>query len=254
MLMASPLLRAHGFRHAFFTRQGGVSTGAYASLNFASSTGDDPSNVCENLARAAAALDVRLSKLHFASQVHGIDVLHVSSGDDRAETVRREADAVLSTEPGIACSVRSADCGTVLVGDARSGAVVAAHAGWRGTELGVVEAAVDALTRSVGEPCELVAAVGPLIEACCFEVGDDVAARLGALAPREAVVTRPREKAHVDLRAIIGTKLVQKGVSATRVDHVRGCTMCDSERFFSFRRDGKASGRLLAAIVARAPA
>jgi YfiH family protein len=251
MLVTSPLLSRNGFRHAFFTRQGGVSEGVYATLNFAVSTGDEPGRVRQNVALAAAALGVPAARLYFLSQVHGTGVVALSGEEDREAVVHVEGDATLTLRPGIACGVRSADCGTILVGDLRSGAVAAIHAGWRGTEAGVVEAAIDALTRATSGAVELVAAVGPLIEACCFEVGHDVADRLAACsALGEAAVTRRPEKAHVDLRAILGEKLRAKGIAAGAIDHVRGCTVCDAQRFFSFRRDGKASGRLLSAIVA----
>jgi len=255
MLSTSPLLTHYGFRHAFFTREGGVSEGPYATLNFAVSTGDEPARVAENTARAAAALGVSVARLYYLSQVHGTGVVRIAGDEDRDALVRVEGDATLSTTSGVACGVRSADCGTVLVGDAASGAVVAIHAGWRGTEAGVVAAGVEALVRIVPTKPRLVAAIGPLIETCCFEVGHDVADRLARSSRLgEAAVTRSAEKAHVDLRAVIADQLGAAGLAEDAIDQVRGCTVCDAARFFSFRRDGKASGRLLSAIVARAPA
>jgi len=154
--------------------------------------------------------------------------------------------------PGVACGVRSADCGTLLIGDRVSGAVCAVHSGWRGTVQGAAAAGVRALRELVGAEGDLVVAVGPLIEACCFEVGDDVAAELAACSSRgEQAVDRSREKAHVDLRSILDAQLAEVGIASHAIDHVRGCTVCDRERFFSFRRDGKESGRLLSAVVAR---
>lgn len=253
--LTSEALRAAGFSHAFFTRRGGVSPAPWATLNFAANTGDARSNIDENLARAAIVLSAEPARIYFASQVHGTDVLTVSGTEDRGDVVRREADAVASEVTGVVCGVRSADCGTVLIGDRRSRAVVAIHAGWRGVVRGVVERGVDALV-SLGGRSELrargdlVAAVGPHIESCCFEVGGEVAEELAASSSLGdgAIVRRHAEKAHVDLRAIIGQKLRDAGIEV--VDQVRGCTVCDAEAFFSYRREGQVSGRLLSAITA----
>jgi YfiH family protein len=252
MLLSSALLTRHDFAHGFFTRRGGVSGGLYASLNFAASTGDDPANVRENVSRAASALRVTPARLYFLSQVHGTTAVRLGGADPREDLLVVEGDATFSTIGGVACGVRSADCGTILIGDRTTGAALAIHAGWRGTELGVVESAVMALRQALGDAGDLIAAVGPLIETCCFEVGRDVAERLAAVsAVGEGAIDRQRSKPHVDLRRILGAKLEALGLSDDAIDHVRGCTVCDPERFFSYRRDGKASGRLLSAIVAR---
>jgi YfiH family protein len=255
-ILQSPQLLAAGFRHAFFTRLGGVSSGEYASLNFAASTGDEPEHVAANVERAGAALGVPTARVHFLSQVHGVETLLVDERDDRDEVVHRVGDALAARGGAdLACGVRSADCGTLLVGDPVSGAVCAIHAGWRGTVRGVVPAALARLRDLAGPRAQLIAAVGPHIKPCCFEVDDDVAAELAACssAAERAVRRSPGAKPHVDLRAILHAQLVAAGVAADRIDDVRGCTVCDPERFFSFRRQGARSGRLLSAIVPRRP-
>lgn len=257
MGLASPLLDAAGFSHAFFTRRGGVSAAPFATLNFAAKTGDAPEHIQENLARAAAWLGVPAGRVYFASQVHGVVALEIDGAEDRAAFARREADATFALERGFACGVRSADCGTILVGDRASGAALAIHAGWQGTELGVVGASIAALraslARSSSREPDLVAAVGPHIEACCFEVDVDVAARLAACSSlgERAIDRAAGSKRFVDLRRILTEQLAASGVARDRVDHVRGCTKCDAERFFSYRRDGKVGGRLLSAVVSR---
>lgn len=245
-----------GFRHAFFTRQGGVSQGEHASLSFAASTGDAPENVAANLERAGAALGVPAARVHFVSQVHGVETVVVDEGEDREQVVHRVGDALAARGGAeLACGVRSADCGTILLGDTASGAVCAIHAGWRGTVRGVVPAALARLRELTGPGPRFVAAVGPHIEACCFEVDDDVAAELAACstAGDGAVIRKKGGKPHVDLRAILHAQLAAAGVSPDRIDDVRGCTVCDPDRFFSYRRQGARSGRLLSAIVPRAP-
>jgi YfiH family protein len=252
MRQTSNLLSQHGFAHGFFSRRGGVSEGSYATLNFAASTGDDPDRVRENVSRAATELGIGPERLYFLSQVHGTVAVRLTGTEARDDVVRMEGDATFSTARGVACGVSSADCGTILIGDRETGAVLAIHAGWRGTEIGVVESAVFALRQALGKEGDLIAAIGPHIEVCCFEVGADVAERLARSSSLgEGAVDRLSEKPHVDLRRILEAKLVALGFATDAIDHVRGCTVCDAERFFSYRRDGKLSGRLLSAIVSR---
>lgn len=248
--LTSALLAAAGFRHGFFTRQGGVSEGAYGSLNVAVSSGDDPDRVGENLRRCAEALGVGPGRLFFLSQVHGKSARAVGPGDEPGVVAREQGDIVLSAEPGFACAVRSADCVPVLLGDRHTGAVCAVHSGWRGVELDAVGAGARALAELAGPDADLVAAVGPHIEVDAFEVGDEVAARLEAISPAPGVVRRaPGGRPHVDLRAIVTAQLLRAGVRA--IDHVGGCTVAEPDLYFSYRRDGAASGRLLSALVAR---
>lgn len=251
--LESPLLAAAGFSHAFFTRRGGVSAPPWDTLSFAVALGDDPAAVRENQERAARRLGVPAARLYYLSQVHGVAARVLTGDEDRDAVVREVGDVTLSRAAGVACGVRSADCAPVLLADRRSGAVAAVHSGWRGTVLRVVVEAARALRSLAGPGAELVAAIGPHIEACCFEVGEDVAADLaacssagGSAVVRVASGARP----HVDVRSILRAQLAEVGLDAAAVDDVSGCTACDPARFFSYRRDGQRSGRLLSAIVA----
>ena len=126
--------------------------------------------------------------------------------------------------------------------------------GWRGTVVRVLEAAVEVLAERAGvRPVDLVAAVFPHIRLPAFEVGDEVADEIAAAAGTDLVIDRSYPKPHADLTRVVHTQLVALGLDASRIDDVAGCTFADGERFFSFRRDGRNSGRHLAAIVARAP-
>lgn len=250
--LRSRLLTEAGFHHAFFTRQGGVSGPPWASLNFAASTGDSLENVRQNLAMAGALLGEAPERIYFLSQVHGTAVEVLEGDEDRTEVVLREGDVTASMAPRVVCGVRSADCATLLLGDRRTGAAAAVHAGWRGTVAGVVASAVAALRGLTGAELDLVVAIGPHIERCCFEVGEEVAAELAACSSlgERAVARGPRaEKPKVDLRAILEAQLASLGVR--EIDHVRGCTVCERARFFSYRREGQVSGRLLSAIAVR---
>jgi YfiH family protein len=248
--LESALLRASGFRHAFFTRNGGVSTGAYASLSFSVAAGDRATNVTQNLQRAAVALGVDAERVHFLSQVHGRTVHALLGSETQTQVIELEGDALLSRAPGLACGVRSADCVPVLLADRRSGAVAAAHAGWRGAVAGVVTSAVEAL-RALHADADLVAAIGPHISQPAFEVSNDVADTILAASRDPEIVDRSRAKPHVDLRRMLRAELRSQGLEDSAIDDVWGCTVLEPARFFSFRRDGKHSGRHLSAIVPR---
>jgi polyphenol oxidase len=247
----SDLLAREGFVHAFFTRRGGVSEGAFASLNLSSAGGDDPKLVAENLRRVALELGVPAARVYFLSQVHGVRARVLGPEDDRERVLHEEGDITLSLEPGLACGTRYADCVPVLLADRRSGAVAAVHAGWRGVADGAVTAGVAALGALVGAPLDLVAAVGPHISRAAFEVSAEVAEELLRASPDRDVLDLSRHRPHVDLRRIVHAQLRATGIDEAGIDHVGGCTVGDPDRYFSFRRDGAASGRHLAAILAR---
>jgi YfiH family protein len=250
-VLRSTLLERAGVAHGFNLRTGGVSEGPFASLNLGRSVGDEPEHVAENLRRFGDAIGSASSALFTTSQVHGAAVCAVSAASDPIALRGYEADALVAPAGRLAVAVRTADCVPVLLFDADSGAVAAVHAGWRGVARGVVEAGVTALIQ-IGKdaPRRLCAALFPHIGRCCFEVGEDVAQQLAALHPDPAsVVDRSRSKPHVDLAAIVRAKLLALGMLDENIERVAGCTRCEPERFFSYRRDGQRSGRHVAAIV-----
>jgi YfiH family protein len=249
LALRSGLLEQAGFRHAFFTRLGGVSQPPWKSLNFSATTGDDADAVAENFARAARELGLERERIYHLSQVHGCSHRVLAGREDRREVAEQQGDITVALDPGVGCGVRTADCAPVLLGAPRAGAVAAVHSGWRGTVAGAVQAGVRALRSLLPHDEPLLAAIGPHIERCCFEVGPEVADQIAAACglERESVVDRSRPRPHVDLRAVIDAQLREEGVD--RVDHVTGCTMCDVERFHTYRRDGPISGRMLAVIV-----
>ncbi|MDQ2643753.1 MAG: peptidoglycan editing factor PgeF [Myxococcota bacterium] len=254
-LLESPLLGRAGFRHGFFTRNGGVSTGPYRSLSFSLAVGDEPGNVAENLRRAAGALGVPSERIYYLSQVHGRQTQLADGRETPARFLEREGDAVLAVPgtDGLACAVRSADCVPILVADRATGAVAAIHAGWRGVVAGAVGAAVSALREQTGQRGDLIAAIGPHISLRAFEVSDEVAAELARASDATDVVHHGATRPHVDLRRIVRAQLAAAGLESSAIDDVQGCTVSEPERFFSFRRDGAKSGRHLSAIVPRLP-
>ncbi|HKY37493.1 MAG TPA: polyphenol oxidase family protein [Polyangiaceae bacterium] len=253
---SSPLLAGAGFRHAFFTRLGGVSEGPFESLSFSTAVGDDPSRVDENLRRAAALLGVDAANVLYLSQVHGREALFYRTTERRENLITLQGDAIGGTSPRAAYGVRSADCIPILVADQTSGAVMAIHAGWRGVVAGVIEAGVARLREGIGSPGHLLAAIGPHISRAAFEVSDEVAAELQAVSAAAPAIERRPDGArpHVDLRLIATHQLLGLGLAAGAIDQVGGCTVLDPHHYFSFRRDGKRSGRHLSAIVPRSEA
>src|SRR3954452_15545249 len=145
MLQAPTLSALAGIRHAFFTRDGGVSDGMYASLNGGPGSEDAPANVTENRARMAATLGVRPDSFLTAYQIHTPDVVTVERPWIAHE--RPRADAIVTRTPGLAIGVTTADCGPVLLADQQAGVIGAAHAGWRGAATGVLEATIAAMER-----------------------------------------------------------------------------------------------------------
>lgn len=248
--LSSELLHRAGFAHAFFTRRGGVSAGPFATLNLSTEVGDDAAHVAENLRRAARLLGVSPEAIVVPRQVHGSAVIVHESGADPRALRDTPADAAITSEPGVACAVRTADCVPVLLADPESGRVAAVHAGWRGVVQRVVAATVDRSSLLGSPPERLLVAIGPHISAAAFEVGPDVAAELErASNARDAVERRPGRKPVVALRRIIEAQLLELGVRPSNIDGVIGCTYSEPERFFSHRRDGARSGRMLSAIV-----
>jgi YfiH family protein len=245
-ILESPLLAA--FRHGFTTRQGGVSAPPYDTLNLGGAVGDDPARVAENWRRLEAHTGLRFARVR---QVHGARVLRADAPCDPAE----EADVVLTAAEGVAACVSVADCVPVLLADPGTGAVAAVHAGWRGTLARAAAEAVLALGREVGAaPGDLLAAIGPSIGPCCYEVSVDLAARFGAeLAGSVATPVAPGgARPHLDLWAANRAVLTAAGVRADQIDLLGACTSC-GDLFFSHRRDAGRTGRQMAFIAPRAP-
>jgi hypothetical protein len=247
ILLRSELLDRAGFAHGFSLRTGGVSEPPFASLNLGRAVGDDPGAVAENHQRFREAVPFEPGRLFELSQVHGNAVLRVGPTDAVLAIRSLEGDALVSGVPGQCLGVRTADCVPVLVADPESGQVAAIHAGWRGCVRGVVDEALAAFE----DPGRLVVAIGPHIRAGAFEVGEDVADELARVAPEVPVVARRSPRPYVDLSAVVRFRLATCGVPSASVDDVGGCTFSEPERFFSYRRDGKSSGRHLSVIVAR---
>jgi YfiH family protein len=235
MMTASPLLSAiPGLRHAFFTREGGVSGGIYAGLNGGLGSSDDPANVAENRRRMAQQMGV--SPEHFLSvwQVHSPDAV-VATGPWEGAS-RPRADAMVTRTEGLAIGVTAADCGPILFVDPNARVIGAAHAGWKGALTGILESTVDAMEKLGAERSGIVAAIGPLIRQHSYEVGGEFVERFVEADAENALFFMPSTReghAMFDLAGFIRTRLENAGV--LMIDDT-GIDTYSDERFYSYRR------------------
>jgi hypothetical protein len=248
-VITSPLLDAPGVRHAFFTRQGGVSAGVYASLNVGVGSKDDPRAVAENRRRCAAQFGQEA--IVTAYQVHSATAL-VADGPWPAGPP--QADAVVSATRGVVCGALAADCAPVLIADPEARVVAAVHAGWKGALAGVVEAAVRRMEGLGASRKWMVAGVGPCIGPESYEVGLEFRAAFVKADPaygRYFATGATDEKRMFDLPAFVLDRL--RSVGVTKCEWTGHDTCADAERFFSNRRAFKQGepdyGRLLSAIM-----
>jgi YfiH family protein len=235
MIEAPALSDLPGVRHAFFTRDGGVSAGLYSTLNGGTGSNDVPARVIENRSRMAAALGVEPDRFLTAYQIHSPDVVTI----DRpwAANERPRADAIVTGTRGLAVGVTTADCGPVLFADSEAGVVGAAHAGWRGALTGVLEATVAAMEACGASRARLVAVLGPTIRQPNYEVGPEFVARFEAADPASLRFFTPSLReghAMFDLPGFILARLGEAGIG--RIEDVGHCTYADPARFFSYRR------------------
>jgi len=228
------------------TREGGQSDGPFASMNLGIAVGDAPERVAANRARFAAACGAAPV---FLRQVHGTRVVRLSPADALPEAPAHQADASLTTEPGVACTVQIADCLPVLFAAPDRKGVAAAHAGWRGLAAGVLEATVAGLCEAAGcRPRDLDAWLGVCIGPRAFEVGADVleafAVAPGGPQPGRFAPGQPGRWL-ADLAGLAQDRLAAAGVE--RIGAAARCAYEDASRFFSYRRD-RVTGRMAAAV------
>lgn len=244
-------------RHGFTTRLGGVSQGAYESLNLRAS-GADPdakANVHENYRRVCGLLGMDTNRLALSKQVHQDTVRHVTESDAGAGFLYPSdytADALVTDVPGLTLVVFSADCIIILLHDPVTRSIGAVHAGWRGTALGLPAKAVGEMGRLFGaRPEDIRAAIGPGIGPCCFETHNDVPdAMRGAFGPGADKYIFPKgEKWTVDLKGINAWRLREAGLDAGKIDVSPLCTACRVDQFWSYRKLGDRRGAQGALIM-----
>jgi hypothetical protein len=249
VLLSAELLGAPGVPHAFTTRAGGISAPPLDTLNLGRGVGDAPEAVLENRRRALGALG-RVPDDHVeATQVHGREVAAVDAAH-RGQVIAG-ADGLTSADPAVLLAVHCADCVPILLADPRRRAVAAVHTGWRGLAAGAALAAVTAMREAFGSrPGDLVAAIGPSIGPCCYEIDTRVVERLRDWPWRDAVLAPSGRQEHwmLDLWEANRRQLADAGVPVTSIAVAGLCTSHHPALFFSARRDGR-TGRMAAMIA-----
>ena len=255
MMLCSPLLSAiPGLRHAFFTRDGGVSEGVYGGLNGGLGSNDDPAHVHEYRRRMAERLGVAPEQFVSVHQVHSPDAV-VATGPWQGPS-RPKADAIVTRAEGLAIGVTAADCGPILFVDPNARVIGAAHAGWKGALTGILESTVDAMEKLGAERGGIVAAIGPLIRQPSYEVGSEFVERFIEQDADNAMYFLPAVReghSMFDLAGFIRMRLENAGV--LMIDDLGVDTYSD-ERFYSYRRsvhrDEPDYGRHVHAIILEA--
>jgi YfiH family protein len=231
----SPLLAAiPGLRHAFFTRDGGVSGGIYGGLNGGLGSNDDPKHVAENRRRMAEQMGVAPDRLLSVHQVHSPDAVVADGPWDGP--ARPRADAIVTRTEGIAIGITAADCGPILLVDPNARVIGAAHAGWKGALTGILESTIETMEKLGAERSGMVAAIGPLIRQHSYEVGGEFVERFIETDAENAVFFIPSTReghSMFDLAGYIRMRLENAGV--LMIDDLGVDTYSD-ERFYSYRR------------------
>ena len=244
----------HGLTHGFSTRRGGVSALPEGSLNLTYLSWDEPAAVGENRARFMAALRLELVPLQTLSQIHS-DRVHIVETVPDSWNDRPRADAVATRLGGVAIAVQVADCFPTILADRTGAAIAAIHAGWRGTVERIAAKTVASMESHLrASPGDLLAAIGPGIRPCCFEVGHEVSARFDEAFPGVPLQSpNPSNPSRMllDLPGALRHQLIEAGLPAGQIHDLGLCTMCNRADFFSYRGEGPRTGRLMAVVARR---
>ena len=244
-------------RHAFSTRLGGVSEGEFTSMNTAFNRGDDPAHVTENYRRICAAAGFDFDSLVASAQDHHTYVRAVTSADRgvgiRKPRDRESVDALITNEPGVTLVTYYADCTPLFFVDTVTHAVGLAHAGWRGTVGRIGQKVVEKMTALYGtDPKNIMAAIGPAISVCCYEVDEPCAAQFLALRDLDSdkfVFPKGNGKFMVDLLETNRQILVKAGVPAENIAVSDVCTNCHSDLLWSHRATKRHRGTMSAFLL-----
>ncbi len=248
-LMEIPSFLEHGFtKHAFTTRNGGVSRGEFASLNLSRTRENSPENKKENYRRAAAAVGVTYESLTLVRYAHG-DGIVTAKRTDAGKGIARATDfdlcdAMIVCEPGVTAVTLHADCMPVFAADTEKRTVCVAHAGWKGVFLELPGKIIAKMkTDFKSRPQDIIVGIGPHIMRCCFEVGEEVALPF-AEKFGEGAVARKNGKWFVDLQWAVLEQLLGQGISEEHITCADCCTYCREDLFYSHRRDRGKTGAM----------
>lgn len=253
MIIESDTLSAlPGITHGFGTREGGVSSGIYSTLNCGPGSKDDRENVIRNRERLAARLGASPQRLITPYQIHSADV--VAAVEPWALGEAPKADGVVTCSPNLAIAISTADCVPVLFADPQAKVIGAAHAGWQGALSGVLEATVEQMERLGAQTSQICASIGPAISQTAYEVGEEFKARFleqNIENERFFIQTSDQTRPYFDLTGYVAARL--QNASVNTVENLQLCTYHDETRFFSYRRSCHSQepdyGRQISAIM-----
>ncbi len=253
----SPLLSRHPqIAHFFSTRHDGYSTGAAGSLNLGFTPEDDPKNTIRNRMKLLEQTNMPFENLTTVNQVHGSGIVTITAqlvGAGRAikPSPAGNADALITNLPQVPIMVLTADCVPILLFDPTKNVVAAIHAGWRGTVAQITAKTIEVMNKQYNcQPSDILAAIGPSIGACCYEVGEEVVQAAEASLPRAASCFKNiNNRHHFDLWEANRQQLTVNGVDENNIDTLGHCTQCLQQHFFSSRADHGITGRMGACIM-----
>ena len=252
----SRLFSEYNIKHAFFTRKGGVSQGVFESLNFAAGAGDIVDlneNVIRNYHIAANVFGLSGDDVCRSYQTH-TSLVELADENDRGRGVTRPqydhgVDGMVTKTPNLLLSVRTADCVPVLLSNKQGTICAAVHAGWRGTVGGITKNAVELMVAQGANRNDIIAAIGPCIGNCCYEVGAELFDEFVSVSSSYSQFFQPKgEKYMLDLNFANEYILQEAGLKPENIAVAHLCTKCREDEFFSHRRQGKNRGTLGAFI------
>ena len=239
--------------HAFCTRRGGISEGNFASLNFSIKEGDSPENVRTNWRTLAHAFNIDVARFFWVHQVHGKEILIIDRPlSELTAPEPPQFDAIITNQPGIAICVKTADCVPVFFVDKVKRIIAVAHAGWRGTSLSIAAKVVKTLV--TGFACradDIIAAIGPAIGRCCYEVDEPVFNAMKGHNGWETFFSPGPEEGKwmLDLALANKIQIIGEGIPDRNVYTAGCCTSCNKDTFYSHRGEGGDTGRQLNFIM-----
>ncbi|MFZ4124472.1 MAG: peptidoglycan editing factor PgeF [Rickettsiales bacterium] len=237
-------------KYKFFTREGGVSEGLYASLNCGPGSKDNPYHVAENRVRAARAFGAEVEQLFTLHQIHSAEVVTIN--ESRAPIAKPQADAMVTNKRGVMLGILTADCTPVLFYDAKARVIGAAHAGWKGAHSGVLENTLRA-TQSLGATIQNTRVmIGPCIQQKSYEIGPEFYERFAPELQKKYFIPASREGHFMfDLPAYVRSRLIAAGI--TTIENNGQDTLSNEKEYFSYRRSTLRNepdyGRQLSAIM-----
>ena len=245
--------------HAVSTRFGGVSKAPYESMNLGLHVGDDAAAVVENRRRFLDWLGLDFERLTTPEQIHGDNILRVGEAEagrgrlSYADSIPA-TDALMTDVPGIPLMLCFADCTPILFFDPVHRAAAIAHGGWKGTVRSIAAKTVSAMAKAFGtHPEECLAAIGPAIGPCCYEIGDEVAGEFCEAFPQyvNEIISDHDGKKHLDLWKANRLQLEESGLLSEHIETAGVCTACQARTFFSYRAEGPMTGRIAAVMAIR---